>query len=580
MIDLVQPSALLLLLVLPALWLLGRLARSDQARAVRRFGDPGLLGRSSPLPGPARPSWRNVLRWAGLGALIVALARPQWGNVPRALARTGRDLVVALDLSRSMRTRDVGQSRLELAKRLAWDLAAAHRGDRIGLVIFGDAGFLQLPPTSDLAAFRLFLDRASFDEIGDPSTNIAAGLAVAERSLRREGTVVGSRGVILLSDGERSEGALDPILEVFRRSRVPVFAVGVGTVVGGRVPGDSGSPLGPWHLDDIGRPVVSRLDEASLQKIALESGGAYARWDDPAALDRLKQSVGNLETRAVSAEEQQEPAERYQWPLGLGIMLLVTEALLAGSRARRPERRSLPKRSARPPLAAAGASVVALLLTQSCSSANRELTRGRQLYDQGKYLEAYQAYENVINQQGGPAVRYNAGNALYRLKHYSDASKIWREAAGGGDREVRERSFYNMGNAFVLAAEDANFLSGYLERSLDAYEEALVLDPTDRDAKWNLEIALKRRGDPGQEGSPNGGRADFGPGGHNEGYEGTRESAVGAMAGGGTGGDAGESVRELTPEEARALLDQVERQQLETHQGRPAGSEGSHGRDW
>jgi tetratricopeptide (TPR) repeat protein len=145
---------------------------------------------------------------------------------------------------------------------------------------------------------------------------------------------------------------------------------------------------------------------------------------------------------------------------------------------------------------------------------------------------------------------------------------------------VREAAFYNMGNAFVRASEDANFLSGYLERALDAYEEALMLNPNDRDAKWNLEIALEKRGDAGEEGSGHRGRADYGPGSHNEGYEGNRETAVGAMAGGGTGGDEGESVRELDPEEARALLEQVERQQLSTHEGRRARSAAGGERDW
>jgi tetratricopeptide (TPR) repeat protein len=221
------------------------------------------------------------------------------------------------------------------------------------------------------------------------------------------------------------------------------------------------------------------------------------------------------------------------------------------------------------------------MLLLSCTPGAREAHRGQQLYDQGKYLEAYEAYQAVLRQQGGPAVRFNAGDALYRLKQYAEASKSWREATIGADSTLREEAYYNMGNSFVRAAEDANALSGYLERSLDASEEALRLNPNDRDAKWNLEIALQRYGDPGQVGSRGrGGRADYGRGSQEEGYEGNRETAVGAMAGGGSGGDEGESVEEMDPEQARALLEAVERQQLSTHEGkRPSSTGGAH-RDW
>lgn len=102
-----QPSALLILLALPALWLLMRQAAAQGQESLRRFGDPELLARSSALP--SRPAGAAVvLRWLGFACLILALARPQFGRQPVALAKTGRDLVVALDLSRSMLAADVG----------------------------------------------------------------------------------------------------------------------------------------------------------------------------------------------------------------------------------------------------------------------------------------------------------------------------------------------------------------------------------------------------------------------------------------------------------------------------------------
>jgi len=582
------PGALILLLVLPALWLLLRAAERTRQESLSRFGNPALLARTSVLSRPEAPSWRRALRWLALAAAIVALGRPQWGRQSAEMARTGRDLIVALDLSRSMRAEDVGRDRLSLAKRLAWQLAAVRAGDRVGLVIFGGGGFLQLPPTSDFGTFQLFLEAASHDDIADPATDVAAGLRVAERVLRREGAGIGSRGVLLLTDGERSEGALDPILELYRHARLPVFAVGVGTLEGSRIPSDSGA-AGPWHLDGIGRPVVSQLAEEDLVRIASASGGAYARWDDRTALDRLSASLAHLQARTLSGQPADEPTERYQWPLALALGALLLELVLearqrrAGPPSVRPERPQSGSREARVPtssllrLRQAGVWLAAALL--SCTPVSHA-NRGRQLYEQGKYLEAYEAYQELLRQQGGPAVRFNAGNSLYRMKQYSEAARSWREAMSGPDG-LRQESYYNMGNAFVRAAEDANALSGYLDRAVLAYEEALRLDPNDRDAKWNLELALLRRGDVPQEGSRGrGGRADYGRGSREEGYDQSREAQVGAMAGGGQGGDEGESVEEMNQDQARSLLDAVERQQLSSHEGRRPRTSGGADRDW
>jgi len=581
-----NPAALPLLLVLPALWLLLGAARDRRQAALGRFGRPDLLARTSRL-GPGGPSARQALRWVGLAAAILALGRPQWGRQSAELARTGRDLIVALDLSRSMKAEDVGRDRLALAKRLAWQLTSVRAGDRVGLVIFGGGGFLQLPPTSDFGTFQLFLEAASHDDIADPATDVAAGLRVAERVLRREGAGIGSRGVLLLTDGERSEGALDPVLELYRHARLPVFAVGIGTVEGARLPADSGAG-GPWHLDGIGRPVVSQLAEADLVRIAEASGGAYARWDDRLALDRLSQALANLQARTLSGQPAEEPTERYQWPLALAVAVLLLELVAGAGRPLRPGHGSQhagPPRgvsdATRPARAVRLAQLSGWLLAGllSCGPVSHA-NRGRQLYEQGKYLESYEAYQELLRQQGGPEIRFNAGNSLYRMKQYNEAARSWREALSGPDR-LRQEAYYNMGNAFVRAAEDANALSGYLDRAILAYEEALRLNPADREAKWNLELALRRRGDVPQEGSRGrGGRADYGRGSREDGYDQSREAQVGAMAGGGQGGDEGESVEEMNQEQARSLLDAVERQQLSSHEGQRPRTSGGADRDW
>jgi tetratricopeptide (TPR) repeat protein len=228
----------------------------------------------------------------------------------------------------------------------------------------------------------------------------------------------------------------------------------------------------------------------------------------------------------------------------------------------------------------AGAMLV--LLLAGCSSAYREIRRGERWYDAGQYRESYQAFKQALDASGDPALQYSVGNALYRMHRYEEAARSFRESTAVP--RLRQRSYFNLGNASVRAAEESpTDKSRLLQEAIRAYEEALRLQPTDSAAKWNLEIALRRRGEDRESGgSPGRGRsADYGRGNMNTpGYEGNPEAAVGAMAGGGYGAAEGESAEELSESQARQLLETVEREQLSSHQGNPSLHAGSQGRDW
>ena len=225
--------------------------------------------------------------------------------------------------------------------------------------------------------------------------------------------------------------------------------------------------------------------------------------------------------------------------------------------------------------------VALVAVLYGCSPALRDARRGKQLYAEGHFRESYQAFQQALAASGDPALHYSLGTALYRLRRYEEAARSFREATGVP--RIKQRSYYNLGNAYVRASEDAPEADGLLRRAIAAYEEALRLDPADSAAKWNLELALRRRGEDRESGGSAGrGRsADYGRGNMDvPGYEGNPEAAVGAMAGGGYGAGEGESAEELTESQARQLLEAVEREQLSSHQGRPSLSAGSGQKDW
>jgi len=558
-----------LAVVLAATWL-ALIAERSRRAALARFGDSEVLGRGSALPPAGRPALLWGLRLGALAAGTLALARPQWGERPSELVRTGRDLLVLLDLSRSMSVADAGDTRLATAKRVAWELAERSPGDRVGLVVFGGSAFLQLPLTGDRGALRLFLDQASPDDLGDPATDLSAALVTAARTFEHEGEE-GRRAVLVLSDGESGEGDMEAAVDQLRTEDLPVFAVGVGSAAGGPVPADSSEAPERYHRNHIGQVVVSRLEEGDLRRVARVTGGVFAHWDRPTEMRQLVAGLDAVRPRVLSVRKESERADRFQWPLGLGVLLLVVAEVLGrmGAKAR--------GRTGARALGREGAVVALLLLALGCSA----VTRGERLYQQGKYADAYTMFRAAQRGDSSARLAYDAGAALYRLERYEESAEQFRSAARYA--ALRQRSLFNLGNAMVRAAEERPGKPEPLYRAVEAFEGALRLDPADLDAKWNLELALRRLGDDRISGGSSGrGRnADYGQGNMNvPGYEGNPDAAVGAMAGGGFGSAEGESVEELTPEEARRLLEAVQRQQLTSHEGRRNRQSNKGDRDW
>jgi Ca-activated chloride channel homolog len=566
---------LVLLLALAAVPLVGRTVLRGMRRGraeLRAFGEPAVLARGSALRDERTAARRVWLQTAAVALGLLALARPELGERQAELARTGRDVLVLLDLSRSMTVTDVAPTRLAAAKRAAWATVSASGGDRVGLVVFGGSAFLQLPLTTDHAALKLFLDAASPDDLGDPSTDIGTALATAAKIYEHEGER-GHRAVLLVSDGETDENTdLPKATAGLREQGIPVFAIGVGTTGGGPVPADSSEAPEKFHRDHIGRIAMSRLEEGSLRQAAKLTGGAYARADRPADRTRLQAALAAVRTRTLASEQSKERADRFQWPLGLAVAALLADAVLAAAAG------------APTPARAPAAAVLPLLvlLGGGCARGALEARKGERLYAAGDFAAAAKALDGALARDSTPARAYGAGNAYYRMKRYEVAAARYRRAAAG-PAELRQRSAFNLGNALVRAAEDAPERGQLLLDAIAAYEEALRLQPTDVDAKWNLEIAVKRLTDDRTSGGSSGrGRnGDYGRGNMNvPGYEGNPDNASGAMAGGGYGAGEGESVEELDADQARQLLESVQREQLASHEGRPSPGGSSGGRDW
>jgi Ca-activated chloride channel family protein len=306
--------------------------RRRAARRLEQFAQGGLLPQlSATVDRPARV-WRSALRVGALALLILAAARPQWGVGEVEVEQEGIDIVIALDISRSMLAEDIAPDRLSRAKAELAGLIDSLDGDRVGLVFFAGAAFPQCPLTIDYAAARLFLSQADPTMISAQGTSLAIAVATALELFDDDGGR--SRVILAVTDGEDFEGGLAPLREELSDKGVALYAVGIGTSDGAPIPllDDYGRRQG-FVRDRDGKVVISRLEEADLISIVQSTGGVYARTGRGGLdVDRLRREIAALEGSAYSTQRVASYQDRFFLPLSLALVMLVGEFFIRDRR--------------------------------------------------------------------------------------------------------------------------------------------------------------------------------------------------------------------------------------------------------
>jgi Ca-activated chloride channel family protein len=325
------PLLLAVLVIVPAIVAFLVWAERRRRRDLDRFVASGLQGVVVPDVDARRRRLRAGLVVAALGALVLALAGPMWGFRWERVHREGVDLVIVIDTSRSMLAEDVKPNRLARAKLAVRDLVQTLGGDRVGLVAFAGSAFVQCPLTLDYGVFLQSLDALDVGIIPRGGTALAAALDESLGAL--EGHEGKHQAVILITDGESHEGDVAAAAKRASERGVKVYTVGIGTSEGELIPVEGGTYL----KDRRGNVIKSRLDEKTLQDLATETGGVYVHAERPeTALAQLYANhIASMEKRELGSTLERRWEQRYQWPLAVAFVLLVTEMLLADRRPRR-----------------------------------------------------------------------------------------------------------------------------------------------------------------------------------------------------------------------------------------------------
>lgn len=310
------------LLTIPALVIGYVVYTTLKRRQLVEFGDPELMAQLMPDASKSRPIWKFCLLMVALVLLIVATARPQFGQKEKTIKHQGIEVMVALDISNSMLAEDVAPNRLDRAKQMLSKMMDGMVDDKVGLVVFAGDAFTQLPITRDYVSAKMFLNTITPSLIATQGTAIGAALQRAIVAFGEQESDAG-RAIILITDGENHEGDAIAAATKAKEMGIKVFVVGIGKPEGTPIPKPG---TNDYFKDRSGQIVVSKLNEEMCQQIAAAGHGVYVRCDNTnTAMRALQNELNELATAELETTVYADYNEQYQSFVLVALLLLVIE---------------------------------------------------------------------------------------------------------------------------------------------------------------------------------------------------------------------------------------------------------------
>lgn len=334
---------LLFLLLLPVLLIVPVLYRTHvQRKKLKEFGRTDLVRDLMPDLSLRRKLGKDLILLFAFALMILALARPQMGAKTEKVKLEGIEMMVALDISNSMRATDASPSRLALARNIVSRMIDKMSNNKIGLIFFAGDAFVQMPITTDFISAKMFLDNASPDLIEAQGTEIGKAVRMARRSFSKDNKA--KKAIVIITDGENHDGDAIGEVEAAKKEGILVSVIGVGTEEGGPIKMDDGHYL----TDENGQMVVTKLNTEMAKEIASAAGGVFIHAEDVSGSVRaIQKSLEKLEKTELESTIYSAYNEVYQYFLFPAILLLVLEFVILGRKNRYFERMKLFERKER-----------------------------------------------------------------------------------------------------------------------------------------------------------------------------------------------------------------------------------------
>lgn len=483
-----------LLVVVAACGLLWGYAEWRNRRKLEAWADRQMFGRLIPDRSRWRPAVKVALTLTGFALLVVALANPQMGTKIEKGKRAGSDVAICLDVSNSMMAEDIQPNRLERSKRVVNNIMSSLAGDRISLVVFAGASYIQMPLTNDYGAAKLFLDQVSCDMIASQGTAIGDAIDKGMQTFGygdgdREWEKNKGRAIIVISDGENHEDDAVGAARKAAHEGVQVCTIGMGLPDGAPIPEyDPRGRKNSYKRERGGSIIMTRLNEEMLRDIAAAGGGVYVRASNAGSgLSDITKVIEGLEKEEYGEAVFSAYESRYQYPLAAALLCLIAEVLIFERRNRKWSLAGL-----------TGAAMLLLCLmpSEASAQANRKLLReGNRNYKTEKYDQAEVNYRRALESDSiDYRGQYNLASSLYRQEKYDEAAMQYAQALAAPDIDDsrRAKALHGAGNSLVKAGL-VNEQQGmqYFQQAVKAYQDALKLDPKNDDTRYNLAYARR-----------------------------------------------------------------------------------------
>jgi len=504
------PWLLTLAIVLPVLViLLVRYNYRQRAARLARLGSSDVVARLVPPHAMRAPGWRVARLATAAFGVGIAVAGPRWGAERNVVRTSGIDMVLALDASLSMMATDDRPNRLERMKQEVRRLLDQSRGDRTGLIAFAGRSYILTPMTVDGGALALFLDNLDPSVVGQAGSSLARAIRQGSDLLMLSNSGA-DKALVVMSDGEAFEDVNDVIAEAKHAGDqgISLVTVGFGTTQGSTIPVKNPDGSTTQKRDEGGQIVVTHYTPDFLRAAADAAHGTFidASRTDKAAL--VKSALARLRTKARATVSGDSRTPRYQLFLLPAVFLLLLDTILSERRGRR-QRRSAASQTA---VTAATALVfVVLPFLSGCAGflpSSSPSDKAARAFHSQNYQQSAALYRSAID--GGdkrPETLYNYGTALLAGDSLQNAIEALERLTDAPDPELRYRALFNLGLAQLkegLAAPKETAAEP-LDAALAAYKKVLLMRSNDLDAKWNYELALRKREHGGGGGGGSGG---------------------------------------------------------------------------
>jgi Ca-activated chloride channel homolog len=318
-----SPAFFWLLFCIPVLIGLFIFVHQRKQAALRRFASIHLMKRLTPEGILRRQIEKWVLFLLFVLCAVLSLVRPRFGVKMEMIERRGVDVIVALDISKSMLAEDIAPNRLERAKYEIGRFIDLCKGDRVGLVVFAGESFVQCPLTLDYGAAKMFLNVVTTDWVQVPGTAIADAITQSAEAFKSQKNK--SKVLIVLSDGEDQEGNAEAAAQKAASQGIKIYTVGVGSESGVPIPLNAGKGNITYKKDNSGNLVMTRLNSMMLEKIAMEGKGKYFHAGASLDMASIYQEIAKMEKNELGTDRMNIFEEQYQWFLLLAIILLLLE---------------------------------------------------------------------------------------------------------------------------------------------------------------------------------------------------------------------------------------------------------------